>query len=168
MRSFARAATLMALGCFCICGRIARADDAYEENDTRETAARVDLPLSATLRSCPVDNDWFSFPVSQGGEIEVEATFRHSSGNIDIYLYDPADELAASSTSATDDEGIIHTAGAKTQLSVWVQNALSINSGGARIMIAKANAAARRPTRTRARAKQPMAVIRSPSVENIE
>lgn len=92
------------------------ADDAFENNDTRQTATPVTLPYDQpTLSSCPNDDDWYSFPLAQGAQVQVDALFFHSigstyMGNIDISLYNPSGGFLAASATQTDNEKITYTA----------------------------------------------------------
>ena len=87
-------------------------DDSFEENDTVVGASPVSLPFNfAGLRACPADEDWFSFPLSAGQQIQVNALFFHAAGgNIDLSLRDPNGALVDFSGSPTDNEKITHTA----------------------------------------------------------
>jgi hypothetical protein len=86
-------------------------DDAFEDNDTQPTASGVTLPFSqAGLRACPNDDDWFSFPVSAGDQIQVDAVFSHADGNVNVLLSRPDGVQVESSTSITDGESMTHTA----------------------------------------------------------
>jgi len=87
-------------------------DDSFEENDSPGGASAVSLPFNfAGLRACPADNDWFSFPLSAGQQIQVNAFFIHAAGgNIDVGLRDPNGVLVELSGSPTDNEKITHTA----------------------------------------------------------
>lgn len=91
-------------------------DDAFEDNDTRQTATPVTLPYNQpTLSSCPNDDDWYSFTLAQGAQVQIDALFFHSIGptylgNINIALFDPSGGFLAQSDSQTDNEKITYTA----------------------------------------------------------
>ena len=83
-------------------------DDAFEENDTRATAAPVALGVVVAGAAC--DDDWYRVDLVAGDEITVTATFAHAGGDLDMALHDPSGALVAAAGSGTDDEVIVHTA----------------------------------------------------------
>ena len=97
------------------------ADDAFEENDSLGAASMISLPFSeAGLRSCPGDEDWFSFQVTAGSQIQIDATFIDQDGDIDIELYDPNGLEVADSGGIFDNEKISCTALATGMYAVQV------------------------------------------------
>jgi hypothetical protein len=71
----------------------------------------VVLPVTLLgLRSCPNNHDWFTFDLSPGQVIQIDTSFTHSTGDIDMFLLDPSQSVVAGSTSVDDDERIVHTA----------------------------------------------------------
>ncbi len=86
-------------------------EDPFENNDTQQAATAVTLPYNQSgLRVCPNDDDWYSFTVPLGAQIQIDALFSHSLGNINISLWDPNGGFRALSQSQTDNEKITHTA----------------------------------------------------------
>ncbi|MBX3184996.1 MAG: PPC domain-containing protein [Polyangiaceae bacterium] len=84
-------------------------DDAFEENDTRETAKP--LPRGDTLLvSCPNgdtdDEDWFELAVSESGQIRVDM-LGDDATDLDLALYDSAGRLLARSSGYTSEESIV-------------------------------------------------------------
>ena len=87
------------------------ADDAFEENDSLGAASIVSLPFAEIdLRICPTNDDWFTFQVAAGSQIQIDATFIHQDGDIDLELYDPNEVEVADSGSIFDNEKISCTA----------------------------------------------------------
>ena len=86
-------------------------DDMLEDNDTAATASPLTLPFAQTglVVSC-VDADWYAFTVGTAQDLSVNALFTHSTGNIDLRLFDNAGttQLAAA-TSTTDNETLAWT-----------------------------------------------------------
>jgi len=91
-------------------------EDAYEENDTLETAWHPGYGWEGTWLSeiaglgTQTDADWYRIDVAPGSEqVQVDCQFTHAGGDIDIALYDSFGVLLAVSNSITDDEFIDHT-----------------------------------------------------------
>lgn len=88
----------------------AGSDDPLEENDTCATAH---APANGTWSNLVVkstDEDWYQFTVASGAALDVDLTFTHDHGDIDMSLHDAcAGASIVSSTSATDDESISWT-----------------------------------------------------------
>lgn len=88
-------------------------DDAYEENDTLSSAYDLTSHIANLLSNLSgkgkqFDDDWYKIgALSDRDKIEVNCTFTHSEGNIDIELYDYEGNLMSSSTSSTDNEQVI-------------------------------------------------------------
>ncbi|EGD80061.1 hypothetical protein PTSG_10336 [Salpingoeca rosetta] len=99
------------LNCSATCG----ADD-YEYNDTPETAAPI--PVGVTSISAHVcgpvnerdamdDQDFYLLPACGTGLITVKVLFDHdTAGDLDIVLFSPNGDVAASSDSTTDNERV--------------------------------------------------------------
>ena len=85
-------------------------DDGFEDNDSFGDPAPVTEGLTENLRSCALDDDYFSIQLSVGDEITIDVSFSHAEGDIDLALFNPSATLVASSESATDDEQIVYTA----------------------------------------------------------
>jgi len=89
-------------------------DDAYEENDTLETA--YDLTgdqgvLLSDIAGLGVqgDDDWYRFDLAAANTIVAELQFDDTYSDIDLELYDANAGLIASSSSVTDNEVIQET-----------------------------------------------------------
>ena len=96
-------------------------DDTYEDNDTRESAAILNLGDVVDATSGSNDLDWFQFSLPQNLTVNIEVAFVHADGDIDIYLYDNSGSPLSSSESLTDDENItilLTTAGGPYYLEV--------------------------------------------------
>ncbi len=61
-------------------------DDALEDNDTSGTAKALQAGVAISAISCPGDQDYYSFPVSADGSIEVELTHANRFGPLTIQL----------------------------------------------------------------------------------
>jgi len=86
-------------------------DDFMENNDDSGSAASITLPFNqGTLRSCPSDEDWYSFPLTAKATVEIDALFANVDGDIDLYLYNPDGAEVAVAFSADDDEEITYVA----------------------------------------------------------
>jgi subtilisin-like proprotein convertase family protein len=81
-------------------------NDPFEPNDTQATGSRVSIPFEESLWACIGDDDWFVFPATEGGGIQVLANFTDAEGDIDIFVHDPAGTQVAASFTTTDDEDI--------------------------------------------------------------
>jgi len=89
------------------------ADDAYEENDTLETAWSPggdwedEWLSSISGLGIQADEDWYEIYVSPGYEhVLVECPFGHSEGDIDICLVDSQGDILSCSTGIWDNESI--------------------------------------------------------------
>jgi len=85
-------------------------DDALEPNDTCATAVPLPLGLTAQLWVSAEDSDFYTVRVPAGATLDVQALFAHSSGDIDLWLYDPtgpcggkSGELARAVSSSNDE-----------------------------------------------------------------
>jgi len=86
-------------------------DDAFENDDTQGTATDVSIPFNETdLRSCPTDDDYFSFDLTKGGEVQVDATFIDADGDIDLTLFNSDGITVASAGSVSDNEKMTYAA----------------------------------------------------------
>jgi hypothetical protein len=95
---------------------IACAEDAYEENDTLESAWHPGYSWVRTWLSTiggfgvQADDDWYQIDVDPGSvRLQVDCRFTHADGDIDIDLYDSSGILLVSSISADDNEFIDYT-----------------------------------------------------------
>lgn len=82
--------------------------DAYENNDSRETAALLGVAPGISLPALnidrPGDDDWYQFTLNAPNSIDFLATFSHSGGNLDLQVTDAAGTVLAASNSLTDNE----------------------------------------------------------------
>lgn len=85
-------------------------DDAFEQDDTQQTATAIAVPFSETLRVCPGDDDWFEVPLTKGGEVQIDATFVNADGDVDLILLDSGGDTVANSVSTSDDESFTYVA----------------------------------------------------------
>jgi hypothetical protein len=82
----------------------ASGDDAFEENDTRASAASVAAGTHGDLQ-CN-DEDWFAVAVGPGASLTVRIDFQHSSGDLDMKLQGPGGNQIASSVSTSNHETV--------------------------------------------------------------
>jgi hypothetical protein len=96
--------------------------DSLEPNNTLASATPVGVAGSwPDLHVCPSsDLDWFEFTLGAGATLDIEVLFAHAEGDIGITLYDSGGNTAASSNTASDDEGFSYTstAGGTYQMAV--------------------------------------------------
>ncbi|MBU0552206.1 hypothetical protein KKB55_13485 [Myxococcota bacterium] len=93
---------------------VACAADSSEPNESQASATRASLGGVTPHAICRQDTDWFAIPVCAGGVLEVNATFTHAEGDIELTLYDAAEMRLASSASSDDDERLTWTAAEDT------------------------------------------------------
>lgn len=85
-------------------------DDAFEDNDTCATAALAPLGLQLGLFVSKLDQDFYAVDVEPGATLRVDVYFAHALGDLDVYVYDPAQSCGgnvndlARGTSSDDDE----------------------------------------------------------------
>lgn len=95
--------------------------DNYENNDTAAAAEPV-TSGSYGLLVCgsPVDDDWFEADLLAGERINIDLTFSHAQGNVDIILYDntSTSSSVAEGRSGTDNESVSYTS-ARDQTVKW-------------------------------------------------
>ncbi len=93
--------------------------DGFEENDTLETAAAIGTlntaQLTAMLTDLTVeagDDDWFSVALdfAAGAQVDVDLSFIHGDGDVDLEVFDETGQLLAFSESITDGESASFTA----------------------------------------------------------
>lgn len=91
---------------------VAPVDDLYEVNNTAIDAFNLAAEENVWLSNVSGlgisnDDDWYSITVKPDfTQVKIDATFLHSSADLDIFLYDAAGTVLASSNSATNDEHI--------------------------------------------------------------
>jgi hypothetical protein len=76
-------------------------EDAYEENDTQETAAVID---AGEYDLTVLDDDWFRVEGDAAAIAQVALDFTHETGDLDLELYDADGVLLASSATGADTE----------------------------------------------------------------
>ena len=85
-------------------------DDAYEDNDTRATAAVVRDGTLAGLVTCPGDADYFAIDLAAGDELDILASFSDAAGDIDVQLYNVDGTVVGRGLTVSDDEEINYIA----------------------------------------------------------
>lgn len=80
-------------------------DDAYEPNDTQQQAMPAVWGTRFGGAVCN-DADWFRLPAAPGCTATIDLTFRHSNGDLDMWLYGGGGGELASAESGTDNERI--------------------------------------------------------------
>ena len=81
------------------------AGDGFEPNDTDAAAVTITPGSHAGLTACPDDGwDWYAVPLVTGETIDVQLTFAHAEGDIDLEVFDPAGTSLGGSWTSTDDE----------------------------------------------------------------
>jgi hypothetical protein len=78
-------------------------EDTFENNDSMAFPRAITLPYDESLRSCPDDNDWFSFNVPVGATAEINVEYIWANGDVDIYMRDAAGTVVASSVNVEQD-----------------------------------------------------------------
>jgi hypothetical protein len=101
-------------GCELVCSNCQ--DDAYEPNDFPVNVPSVGAG-TYDMRLCPCRDDWYAFPVEEGGRIHAVIDFIHADIDIDARLYLSGPEgygivepPVATSAGTTDQEVIDQTA----------------------------------------------------------
>lgn len=84
-------------------------DDSYEPNDSAETAAALSGDIDDG-QICSGDDDYYAVSLSAGETFVADLLFDHADGDLDMRLINPAGAIVASSTTATDNEGISYAA----------------------------------------------------------
>ncbi len=79
-------------------------DDAFEPNDTKETAADIATIPYEGLVLCPENDDYYAITLAEDDFIAVDLLFTHSLGNLDLYIYKPDGSLLQTHVSETDNE----------------------------------------------------------------
>ncbi len=88
-------------------------DDASEDNDDSDNPTA--LPGGGALeglQACAADHDWFVLPVNAGQQVQVDLTFIHAGGDIDMRLLDRdlVEVAPGAGTSGDDNESVVWTA----------------------------------------------------------
>ncbi|MFC1587594.1 pre-peptidase C-terminal domain-containing protein [Planctomycetota bacterium] len=79
-------------------------DDNFEPNDSSNNAAVISENTYTSLR-CN-DDDWFRIYVSSGQNLSITINFAHSSGDLDIRLYNSSLSLVTAGTSSSSNETV--------------------------------------------------------------
>ena len=82
--------------------------DVFEPNDSPSQApALFFAPFSTLSLHEPDDEDWFRISALQAGTLQVDLSFAHALGNVELEVYDSTGlELLTSSLTETDDERV--------------------------------------------------------------
>ena len=79
-------------------------DDRQEPNDTRNRARALAPGEQTNLHLCEGDDDWYSIDVEAGEILEVNLTFVHADGDVDLEVLDPNFAVIARGFSVDDNE----------------------------------------------------------------
>ncbi len=82
------------------------AADRFEPNDTMESAARLEPGRYEGLLVCTAARDLYSLCPPEGVRAQVELSFDHDKGDIDIYLYDAMSLFVSSSLGVSNQESV--------------------------------------------------------------
>ena len=85
------------------------ADDEFEPNDLEFDARRMPPGTAAGLSVCEDDSDWYEVVGFGGNAMNIDLTFSHAEGDIDMELYDDALVTEDLAVSSSDDESISFT-----------------------------------------------------------
>ncbi len=89
-------------------------DDKYEENDSLQSPYKINMACNQT-ESFPalvvkdLDPDFFYISLPKGCIAEINASFNHAWGDIDLFLYDSVGNLISSSETVNDFERLTYT-----------------------------------------------------------
>lgn len=100
-------------------------DDGLENNDTCAAAASVGNGTTGSLVVKSTDEDWYSMTVPAGNQLNVNLSFTHANGDIDVKLFNGCGgtQLAISET-ATNNEALSWTNTTGSLQTVYVQTYL--------------------------------------------
>jgi len=88
----------------------AQTNDHLEPNDDIDNATRLRGGPYSTLQIVSGESDFFKIHLQEGERLETSISFSHSSGDLDLYLYNASQQIQLSSASITDGERIAFTA----------------------------------------------------------
>jgi hypothetical protein len=91
-------------------------DDVFEDNDTRQTAHKLESNSAILATICGADEDFFRTTLRTGCTTTFAADFSHAAGDIDVQLLSNAGAVLASAVSSDDDEQLSHTATANGEV----------------------------------------------------
>ncbi len=92
-----------------VAGAATCAADSYEPNNTQALGPTLSPGSYSNLSSCVQDDDFYTVPLTSGAPFTANLTFVDAEGDIDVELLDPNGTIAASASSATDNEQINYT-----------------------------------------------------------
>jgi hypothetical protein len=84
--------------------------DSLEDNDSASEAPYLSAGYYSDLTVTERDSDWYSAELCAGGTLRVGLYFSDLLGDVDMKLYDAAEEQLSISASGTDNEQISYTA----------------------------------------------------------
>lgn len=79
-------------------------EDGFEENDVCSEAAPVGDGTYTGLKSQRGDLDWYEIDVADGSTLTIDVLFTHSSGDLDILLFDGCGGATLDSGGSGDDD----------------------------------------------------------------
>jgi hypothetical protein len=81
-------------------------EDAFEPNDTRPEAARIEpgTPVEGAL--CGEGDDFFAVDATAGCTLSAALTFDVEGGDVDLLLFGPEGQLVGASSTATEREDL--------------------------------------------------------------
>lgn len=84
--------------------------DPFENNDSAGDSSPIGTG-SYGLLVCTGDDDWFEYDILAGETIQIDLTFPHNQGNIDLFLYGnrSTTSTVAESRSFSDNESVTYT-----------------------------------------------------------
>ena len=82
------------------------ADDKYEENDEKDSAAEINEGEYEELWCDDEDDDWYKVWLDEGDDITVKISFDGDEADLDLELYDENDELLDMSDGVEDEEKV--------------------------------------------------------------
>ncbi|MBW2257037.1 MAG: hypothetical protein JRI25_20925, partial [Deltaproteobacteria bacterium] len=95
-------------------------DDPQENNDVFGDAWEVLPTASVSGQICAADDDWYWVGVGDNCVVDVDLSFTHTLGDLDVYLWDSGEALLDLSWSTTDDEYISYISGTAQDLYLQV------------------------------------------------
>jgi len=89
-------------------------DDTFEDNDafaSAVTPSGIDTGYNNyyDLKICKGDDDWYRVFMYTGENLDVSVDFTHSSGDLDLYLYNASNQQIDSSVSSSNTETVSTT-----------------------------------------------------------
>ena len=100
-----------------------------EPNDDFTEPTLLGLGEHPHLLVCDTDEDWFAIELADDQTLELEATFSHAEGDIDLLLYDPTMTFVDQAISTSDNETISYQAPPATGGLHVLQVILAVDSG---------------------------------------